>query len=612
MKSFSLAVLLLLAVSLFAFGQTNARPQATPAPATNAAPRVSAVDLTEYGVSFQPDPRLIIMMAALDAAGFDPTPAGRQPSELRADLRKMQANVSEALRQRMRSFYENNKYKEPDVTPAQQAARYVSLALALGPPPALEAPERSDDLPADVLEVLDFAPLVREFYRAAALDERLPSYVALYKKQGDALRLPTAEMVRAVLSYLHMRPLTVALDRVPAKAPEGGNKKKKTDVKAYTVREKERRFVVVPDLLAAPGAINLRVIADDYFLIVPPSARMNGPEVRRSYLRYVIDPLVLRFNREISARRDVLRQLVDERQKATTGVLSADVFPAVTQSLIVAADARMEQTAALESLARETAARLQRAKEPERPQISKEAQERRQAIEDETTLQLAEAYEGGAVLAFYFAEQLRGIETSGFDVSNVFADMIASFDVAKEKNRLTEAKESRERAVAARARREKELAAARESGDVAPGDPNRARLITRLGEIEDLLNLKNYQEAETRLRGMTQEFPGEPRVFFALGQAYSLAARDAFDENLQAQRLDRAAAFYRQAAQIASRDTDAALLSRTHEALGRILAFLDKPQEAAQEFDAAIAIGPVAGGAHKEALAGKAGLTAKP
>ncbi|MEJ7618472.1 MAG: hypothetical protein WKF30_16245 [Pyrinomonadaceae bacterium] len=200
-------------------------------------------------------------------------------------------------------------------------------------------------------------------------------------------------------------------------------------------------------------------------------------------------------------------------------------------------------------------------------------------------------------------------------MSNVFADMIASFDVAREKNRLAEFKEARERGLAARGVREKELAAARESGTttaVTPNDAGRARLIGRLSEIEDLLNLKNYQDAETRLRAMLQEFPGEPRVFFALGQAYSLAARDAFDENLQAQRLDRAAAFYRQAAQIASRDTDAALLSRAHEALGRILAFLDKPQEAAKEFEAAIQLGPIAGGAHKEALAGKAALTAKP
>ena len=39
---------------------------------------------------------------------------------------------------------------------------------------------------------------------------------------------------------------------------------------------------------------------------------------------------------------------------------------------------------------------------------------------------LAEQYERGAVLAFFFADQLKGIESSGFDVANFFVDMISS------------------------------------------------------------------------------------------------------------------------------------------------------------------------------------------
>src|SRR5947199_22410 len=80
---------------------------------------------------------------------------------------------------------------------AAQAARYVSLAYALSPPPSLDAPDRSDDLPAGVLDVLDFAPLVREFYRKSGIDERLPSYLRAYQTEGDRLWLPAGEMVRA-------------------------------------------------------------------------------------------------------------------------------------------------------------------------------------------------------------------------------------------------------------------------------------------------------------------------------------------------------------------------------------------------------------------------------
>ncbi|MGB8508902.1 MAG: hypothetical protein WCD76_10875, partial [Pyrinomonadaceae bacterium] len=59
---------------------------------------------------------------------------------------------------------------------------------------------------------------------------------------------------------------------------------------------------------------------------------------------------------------------------------------------------------------------------------------------------------------------------------------------------------------------------------------------------------------------------------------------------------------------LASPDADAALLSRAYTARGRILAFLDRKEEAVKEFDAAIKIGEVAGGAYREALEGKQAL----
>src|SRR5260370_227306 len=119
-------------------------------------------ELSEYGVALQPDARLIIMMAALDAAGFDPTLPGKGSSSFRQLVRKDQANLDSALRERLKAFYDRNKLPAP-ATAADQAARYVSLAYTMGQPPLLDLPERSDDLPGGVLEVLDFAPLVRVF-----------------------------------------------------------------------------------------------------------------------------------------------------------------------------------------------------------------------------------------------------------------------------------------------------------------------------------------------------------------------------------------------------------------------------------------------------------------
>src|SRR5260370_7366398 len=108
------------------------------------------------------------MMAALDAAGFDPTPQGKEPGAFRLLLRKDQANLDPGLRERLKSFFEHNQLPAP-ATPADQAARYVSLAYALGAPPLLDAPDRSDDLPNAILPMLPFPPFFRQAYRTSGL-----------------------------------------------------------------------------------------------------------------------------------------------------------------------------------------------------------------------------------------------------------------------------------------------------------------------------------------------------------------------------------------------------------------------------------------------------------
>ena len=98
-------------------------------------PEASGFDLSEYGVSFQTEPRLIIMMAALVAAGFDPVPNGAEPSPFLAQVRKDLAGLDPDLRNRLRTFYERNKLPAPAtaaVSPAMSAATHaVTTALPL-------------------------------------------------------------------------------------------------------------------------------------------------------------------------------------------------------------------------------------------------------------------------------------------------------------------------------------------------------------------------------------------------------------------------------------------------------------------------------------------------
>jgi hypothetical protein len=530
-------------------------------------------EVSEYGVDFQADPRLIVVMAALDVAGLDTTPTGRQPSAFRVKLRKDLANLDPTLREKMKTFYERNKLPAP-ATPADQAARYVSLALALGPAPAFEAPERSEDLPAGLLEVLDFAPLVQEFARRSGIDEHLVEYVRAYQAEGDRLRGPTTEMVRALLTYLHTRPITNSMERVEVKNPN-----KKSKEKTYTFKQKERRFLILPDLLAARGAINFRIISDDYYAVVPEGTEPSSSELRRAYLQYVIDALVLRFNKDIALRREQVKQLLNERQKAGAQV-SPDVFLSVSRSLVTAADARYEEMRRLEFFGRDARARILAAKPgADRAAIGKAAQEEMKAIQDETIARLAEEYEKGAVLSFYFADQLKGIESAGFDLANFFPDMIASFDPVREAKRPAEYAEAVQRATAAREARAAARRSAAEINVEASG--KEAALVRDLAAIEDTLRNKDYNDAENRLREMLKEYPREPRIFFALGQTASLAASDATDENVQAERLNRALGHYRMAVAASSPETDKAIMSRAHEAMGRINMFLENTAESA-------------------------------
>ena len=566
----------------------------------------TSFEISEYGVDFKADPRLIVVMAALEGAGFDPVPAGRAPSAFRVKLRKDLANLDPDLRHRLQSFYERNKLPAP-ATAADQAARYVSLALALGPPPGLDPPQRSEDLPAGLLEVLDFAPLVQEFYRRSGIDEQLVNYVRAYQAEGDRLRAPTSEMVKGLLTYLHTRPITSSSERVEVKNPDKKSKEKK-----YTFRQKDRRFLILPDLLAPRGAINFRIIGDDYYAVVPEGTDPASSELRRAYLQYVIDALVLRFNKHIAERREQVKQLLDERQKAG-GQSSPDVFLSVSRSLVAAADARYDETRRRELLASENRARLAAAKtDADRAAIAKTSQAELSAIQDETIARLADEYEKGAVLSFFFADQLKGIESAGFDLANFFPDMIASFDPAREAKRPAEYAEARQRAIAAREARLAARKAQAETEVNSTSNPRDAALVRDLAAIEDTLRNKDYNDAEARLRELLKEYPREPRIFFALGQTASLAAADATDEQVQSDRLNRALGHYRMAIAASSPEDDKAILSRAHESMGRINEFLENKAEAMKSFDEAIRTGDVRGGAYREALAGKKRLGGTP
>ena len=91
----------------------------------------------------------------------------------------------------------------------------------------LAAPERTDDLPGELLEILDFAALVREFASQTGFAAKLPSYLKLYQAEAEKMRPSASQMVGDLLLYLHTRPqlYTVSKEKVEIADPKNRRKK---------------------------------------------------------------------------------------------------------------------------------------------------------------------------------------------------------------------------------------------------------------------------------------------------------------------------------------------------------------------------------------------------
>jgi hypothetical protein len=591
-------------------------------------------DLNQYGIKIEPDKRLIVLMAALETAGLEikkdaeltGKPAvGLETSlsdigkvfrqELRNDLESTPADTRKKLKiffeqykRRFATKYkaelspkEQQEFKEDN--PRFQAALitpFISLAYALGPTPELADPFKTDDLPGDLLEVFDFAPLVREFYRRSNIEIKMPRYMQIYRDQGDELRASTREMTLDLLDYLHTRPQLNYVDKTVTNTKVKGKTLSKTEF-----RERERRFFVVPDLLAPIGTINFRNVGDDYYVIVPPKTNMLASEARRAYLQFVFDALVLKNSKEITPFRAGIKELLTKQNAAP------DVYLAVIRSLVSAADAK--QTEYIKVLIGTDQARRkidQTQGIEAKKAVSAELDAFKKAQADETALQLSEDYEKGAVLAFYFAEQFKGLEDSGFDIDGSFREMLLSLDTTKEFDRLSQFADARKRALQARQERRDKAKKAMQNAKTEVTKEDEFRV--KMDNAESIIKLKLYEKADKELAEMLLAFPEyQARIFYAQGRVASLSATEAIDETIRNERLERAAAGYRNAI-LASGNNDAALRSQAHVALGEILEFNEQFSAALKEYDAAIKIGNVKGSAFAKATNAKARLTQKP
>lgn len=238
-----------------------------------AAGSVVAAQLDSFGITVEASPQVFATMCALDAAGFDADEStlSEMPQRLalRGDLLKIQGPATDALRQ----FYGDHALANPVDT----LSRYITFALAAGPPPTFEFEMDRELLPPDVLSIDGFQGVLAAFYREARLDVRWARVQPEYEPLVERYRPPVRKVVTVVDAYLR-----------EVERPSSG-----------------RTFSVYVEPLVG-ARTNFRNFADRYAIVVgtDPGARVDA--IQHAFLHFKLDPLVLKYRPLVDIRSELL------------------------------------------------------------------------------------------------------------------------------------------------------------------------------------------------------------------------------------------------------------------------------------------------------------------
>ncbi len=225
------------------------------------------------GIGVEASPQIFATMCALDAAGFDADEStlAEMPARLalRADLLKMQGPATDALRQ----FYRDHALANS----ADTLSRYITFALAAGPPPGFELDTDRELLPPDVLAIEGFQELLPNFYREARLDVRWARIEPEYEPLVERYRAPLRRIVTVSDAYLR------EIDK-----PANG-----------------RTFTVYVEPLVG-GRTNFRNFGNQYSIVVGTDPESHVNAIQHAYLHFMLDRFVLRYRPAVDTKRALL------------------------------------------------------------------------------------------------------------------------------------------------------------------------------------------------------------------------------------------------------------------------------------------------------------------
>jgi tetratricopeptide (TPR) repeat protein len=359
----------------------------------------SLVDPAGPTISLVPSESVFVMAAALNACGYD------EGLEESAPIRKhVRDEINDALAKSEDARTKRDKVclyiAQHRLTGTEHdISQYISLALYLSPPPALETTVELAEMPPDSTQVVEIVPLLRDFVQAVDLHGIWLAAHHTYDEETDRLHDSLSKMIVSSNLYLKM----------PATTYEG------------------RRFVVVIEPQLSPKLVNARIYGTDYVVVVSP---VNGTipmnDVRHTYLHYVIEPLLYSRSNAIDRMQPILKEVHDAPLEFR---YRSDTVALVVECLIKAIEARTMDTGIPEY---RIPAGVERS---DLPRYEHERQLTQQKMEAVRVVAVQHDMAQGYVLTQYFFEQLIQFEKDPASLRDTIGEMVYGMDIDQQVHR---------------------------------------------------------------------------------------------------------------------------------------------------------------------------------
>src|SRR5882762_1330778 len=245
--------------------QANRPQEMKPAPSRRAEAR--------RAVSVETRPQLFATLCALDAAGFDSSVSTTNQSPGRVKLRERMLALQGPAVEALRKYYQEHALADAGAT----FARFVSFALAAGPPPKFVFEMRREDLPPDALALEGFNEILANFYSEAQLDQLWQFYQPDYQRGVEYYSAPLSDVAFTATSYLR--------EIVKSNSP--------------------RSFSLYVEPLAG-GKTNFRNYGDHYELVVSPTTDPPIDDIRHSFLLFLLDPMAIQYRSQAARASPLL------------------------------------------------------------------------------------------------------------------------------------------------------------------------------------------------------------------------------------------------------------------------------------------------------------------